>query len=162
MREILVNLRYAYRLCANLRCVLRLRRRFWRVPKPVDFVIKPLREKRLFCSTCGGGLLPGSLVHPSRTFCVVPHNPRKFTLCPKAGLRNPRKFTLCPKAGLRAARGPRNPKLEPLRKVLVLFIILSMNVAFFGPLVCRGLSGASVLHHYGVFCTCERATVRIE
>ena len=69
------------------------------MPKPVDFAIKPLREKCFFVQLVGG-VLPGSLAHPSRTFCVVPHNPRKFTLCPKAGLRNPRKFMLCPKAGL--------------------------------------------------------------
>ena len=73
------------------------------MPKPVDFVIKPLREKSFFVQLVGG-VLPGSLVHPSRVFCVVPHNPRKFTLCPKAGLRNPRKFTVYPKAGLRNPR----------------------------------------------------------
>ena len=65
--------------------------------KLVDFAIGPLREKR-FLFNLWGGVLPGSRVHPSRVFCVVPHNPRKFTLCPKAGLRNPCKFALCPKA----------------------------------------------------------------
>ena len=37
--------------------------------------------KKAFLFNLWGGVLPGSRVPPSRVFCVVPHNPRKFTLC---------------------------------------------------------------------------------
>ena len=39
--------------------------------------------KNAFLLNLWGGLLPGSLVHPSRAFCVVPHNACKFTVCPR-------------------------------------------------------------------------------